>query len=264
MANEVGRAMKRTIAISLGWGVQSWTLAAMSALGELPRVDVAIHADTTHERSSTYAFAAEWMPWLEAHGVRVVTVVNEARRGTEVVINGNETPLPAYSGTGMIRRQCTNGWKIQPIRRYLQAHRNGQPVELWLGITTDEWHRAKDADVKYITHRYPLLELGMSRADCLAWLTGHGLPSPGKSSCTFCPFQTRRSWQEMKRAGGSDWQEAVEVDAAIRGVRLPGKLFVHPACLPLEQAVTIPEDCGMSQGSFDLDDAECDSGFCHT
>ena len=55
-------------AISLGWGVQSWTLAAMSALGELPRVDVAIHADTTHERSNTYAFAAVWCAWL-AHRV---------------------------------------------------------------------------------------------------------------------------------------------------------------------------------------------------
>jgi hypothetical protein len=32
-------------AISLGWGVQSFTLAAMVALGELPPVDVAIHAD---------------------------------------------------------------------------------------------------------------------------------------------------------------------------------------------------------------------------
>lgn len=50
------------IAISLGWGVQSFTLAAMSALGELPAVDVAIHADTTHEASGTYAFAARWTP----------------------------------------------------------------------------------------------------------------------------------------------------------------------------------------------------------
>ena len=43
--------------ISLGWGVQSFTLAAMVALGDLEPVDVAIHADTTHEASGTYAFA---------------------------------------------------------------------------------------------------------------------------------------------------------------------------------------------------------------
>ena len=70
------------VAISLGWGVQSMTLAAMSALGDLPPVDVAIHADTTHERSATYAYAQRWTPWLEARGVRVVTVSNPTVRIT--------------------------------------------------------------------------------------------------------------------------------------------------------------------------------------
>ena len=35
--------------LSLGWGVQSWTLAAMAALGEIPKPDFAVHSDTTHE-----------------------------------------------------------------------------------------------------------------------------------------------------------------------------------------------------------------------
>lgn len=241
----------------------------MSALGELPRVDVAIHSDTQHERQATYAFAAQWTPWLAERGVQVATVTNEGRGGTDVVIGGNKTPIPAYTkgigGTGVIRRQCTNSWKIQPIRRYLQEHRAGQPVELWLGISTDEWHRAKDADAQYIKHRWPLIELGMSRADCLAWLEAHGLPSPGKSSCVFCPFLAKRAWQNMKREGGADWQHAVEMDAAIRNVRPPDQLFVHAACEPLGKAVVIPEDYGYSQldmlASAD-DDAECDSGFC--
>lgn len=251
------------LALSLGWGVQSWTLAAMSALGELPHLDVAIHADTTHERAATYAFAAQWTPWLEQHGVPVATVVNDSRSGTDIVVGGGEIMIPAYTnGTGRIRRQCTGDWKIDPIRRYLQAHRNRQPVELWLGISTDEWQRAKDAPVKYITHVYPLLDAGMSRADCREWLEAHDLSVPGKSSCTICPFQTRKSWQEMKRANGTDWQQAVEADAVIRNVRPPDALYVHPACLPLEQAVIIPEDFGMSQGSFGLEDAECDSGYC--
>ena len=50
--------------ISLGWGVQLWGLA-MVAKGILPPVDAAIHADTGHERSETYAFAARWTPWCD-------------------------------------------------------------------------------------------------------------------------------------------------------------------------------------------------------
>jgi hypothetical protein len=34
--------------LSLGWGVQSFTLATMIALEELPPVEFAIHADTGH------------------------------------------------------------------------------------------------------------------------------------------------------------------------------------------------------------------------
>lgn len=52
--------MSELTVASLGWGVQSWVLVAMSALGELPKVDFAIHSDTTWERSATYDFAQQW------------------------------------------------------------------------------------------------------------------------------------------------------------------------------------------------------------
>ena len=74
--------MSKLTYLSLGWGVQSWTIAAMVALGELPPIDLAIHADTTHEAVGTYAHAAEWTPWLGEHGVKVVTVTAE---NTEVL-----------------------------------------------------------------------------------------------------------------------------------------------------------------------------------
>ena len=82
--------------LSLGWGVQSFTLAAMAALGEIEQPDVAIHADTSFEASGTYDFAAQWTPWLAARGVKVVTVhpinpqINTERLGGEIYI-------PAYT-----------------------------------------------------------------------------------------------------------------------------------------------------------------------
>ena len=66
-------------AISLGWGVQSFTLAAMSALGELEPVDVAIHADTTHESKLTYEFAARWTPGRSRRSLRKGAFAGTAR-----------------------------------------------------------------------------------------------------------------------------------------------------------------------------------------
>jgi len=260
--------------ISLGWGVQSWTLAAMVALKELPPVDFAIHSDTTWERSATYVFAKQWAPWLEERGVKVVTVSDPECAGA-VVVNYGGVFIPGYTlsdkgDRGQLRRQCSQRWKIQPVRRCISAKLNGQKktpgiVEQWIGYTLDEFQRAGDSKVKYIKNRFPLLEMNYTRGDCLAWLDRHDLPSPGKSACTFCPYHNRITWENMKRENGQDWLQAVDVDARIRDKRPPYPLFVHPARVPLSEAVKIPEDYGYTQlALLDSDDfdAECDSGAC--
>lgn len=254
--------------LSLGWGVQSWTLAAMMALRELPPVDYAIHADTTHEMAGTYAHAKKWAPWLEERGVKVVTVKSDR---TDVVVEAgvSSVTIPAFTtnvtgGRGQVRRQCTHDWKITPIRRFIRSivgkTRPGQ-VESSQGISLDEFHRMRSSDVAYIDNVYPLVDARITRADCIQWLQDHGLDVPPKSACTFCPFHSLNSWKALKRAGGSDWDKAVEVDAAIRTKRSKHDLFVHPYRRPLPEAIRIPEDEGASQIEMDLE-ASCDGGVC--
>ncbi|MCP4996131.1 MAG: hypothetical protein GY934_20480 [Gammaproteobacteria bacterium] len=286
--------------LSLGWGVQSWTIVAMSALGKLPKLDVAIHSDTSWEHTATYAFAKQWTPWLEAQGIKVVTVGE--RRQAQKVLSG-KTDIPAFTinydrggSKGQLRRQCTDRWKIKPIRRFIRAIQKGcvtmpletrfglawryrvplsdflrvsqaitpfSRVQQWLGISWDEFSRARTSDVKYIDNHYPLLELRMTRGDCITWLERQGLPIPLKSSCVFCPYHSLTAWQVLKRGGGLDWQTALEVDASIRECRPPYPLFVHPARIPLEQAVKIPEDDGFTQlEMFDKEMTSCDGGHC--
>src|SRR3546814_13602280 len=47
-------------------------------------------------------------------------------------------------------------------------------------------HAEGYADPRY-DYRYPLRELGWTRADCMARIERAGLPVPPKSSCFFCP-----------------------------------------------------------------------------
>jgi len=249
--------------ISLGWGIQSFSLAAMAALDELPRPEACLFADTGYEQAATYAFAAKWTTWLEAHGLRVVTVQAEDDKRAIIPKRG-AVMIPAFSdgnGGGQLRRQCTNDWKIQPIRRWLRAQ-GAKQTDIWLGISRDEWHRAKDADVKWITHRYPLLERNLTRADCILWLERNGLEQPPKSACVFCPYVNNKRWEAMKRGDGADWRQAVSVDTMIREAQRPGALYLHRRLKPLSEAVRIAEDEGMEQRS--LIDEECDSGFCFT
>jgi hypothetical protein len=233
----------------------------MVALGEIEPVDAAIHADTTREASGTYAFAARWTPWLEAHGVRVVTVYPN-KPELRIVDQWGGAFIPAYTiGDGVhgqIRRQCTGDWKIAPIRRWLQANRQGQPVEQWIGISLDEYQRMKDSDVKYISHRWPLIERRMTRGDCVNWLERHGLEVPPKSACVFCPYHDTRAWHDMKATGNGDWRKAVGVDEAIRKARPPYDLFLHPARVPLAD---VDFSTAEERGQLSLWNEEC-SGMC--
>lgn len=246
--------------LSLGWGVQSFTLAAMVALGELEPIDYAIHADTTHESSLTYDFARRWTPWLEEHGVKVVTIENPDVR---VVTNGRGGfNIPAYTftpkGNGQTHRQCTGAWKIAPMRRWLQLIRNEELIEQWIGISLDEFRRMKDSNVKYISNRWPLVEKNMTRLGCQRWLENHDLEIPKRSACVFCPYHSTREWHDIKVSDNGDWEKAIEVDQQIRKVFPPYDLFIHPSRKPLDE---IDFRTAEEKGQLSLWDDEC-SGIC--
>lgn len=253
--------------LSLGWGVQSFTLAAMVALGELEPIDFAIHADTTHESSLTYDFARRWTPWLEERGVIVVVVVATHEK-KNIIDKWGGMQIPAFTastkGDGQIRRQCTHEWKIRPMREWISAElkqrsltKTAGIVEQWLGISMDEIQRMKDADVKYILNRWPLIEKRMTRKDCKAWLTEHGLEIPPRSACTFCPFKKSSEWR-LTKSVEADWNEATSVDRMIRKSKPPEDLFVHPSRKPLEE---VDFRTAEEKGQLSLWDNEC-SGIC--
>jgi hypothetical protein len=252
--------MQNMRVLLLGWGVQSFTMAAMSALGELPPVDVALHADTTHESSLTYRFAESWTQWLLDHGVKVVTVNPTHNDPFDNGYGAQDVPfytLDRMGNQGQGRRQCTTQWKILPMRRWLQANRNGEPVEQWIGISTDEAMRMKPSDVKYITNRWPLIEMKMSRKDCETYLSTNGLEVPARSSCVFCPFHDTSEWRKIQ-AEPTDWDKAVAVDERARNLRPPYRLFVHPSRKPLE---LVDLRTAEQKGQYRLLDDEC-TGIC--
>lgn len=247
--------------LSMGWGVQSFTLACMSALGHLPKLDFAVFADTMHEKSATYAFMSKWQPWLEEHGIWVAHVDSEEEN--RIVNQYGFIDIPAFATDAdnlehqwVMKRQCTSEWKIWPTRRFLQEQRVDQPVELWMGISTDEFERAKDSNVKYIRHRFPLLELDLSREDCQEWLIAHDLEVPPRSSCYFCPYTYLDDWKSLEKDGPEDFAKAVDVDEQLRNVHSDMKIYLNRFHVPLAEigAVEFVPKYALEH--------ECDSGFC--
>jgi 3'-phosphoadenosine 5'-phosphosulfate sulfotransferase (PAPS reductase)/FAD synthetase len=106
--------------ISLGVGVQSSTMALMSAKGVLPKVDCAIFADTGYEPKKVY----EYLEWIKTQlPFPVYTVMkgnikddmlNSISNGTRFLVAPFYTKNSITGKKGMVMRQCTNYYNIQP------------------------------------------------------------------------------------------------------------------------------------------------------
>jgi DNA (cytosine-5)-methyltransferase 1 len=219
--------------LSLGAGVQSSTLLMMSELEELPRLDFAVFADTGWEPQTVY----DNLDWLERNTTIPIVRVNN---GT-LLDNPLDMPLFTPNG-GMLNRQCTRRYKIQPIRRIFKEQLRGKfsshLIHLWLGISYDESHRMADSDARYIQHHYPLIEKEMTRADCLTWMSEQGFPEPPRSSCIGCPYHSDEEWNRLTP---SEWGHAIQVERTIH--LADANAYLHSARTPLEH-VTLKNDEG--------------------
>ena len=247
--------------ISLGGGVQSSVMALMAeegAFGALP--NCAIFADTHWEPPSIYEHL-EWIRGNLTFPLHVVDNGRSLREDVKALTNHSNYPnyvdIPVYlkgrdgESDGLGRRQCTTNYKIRPIRRKIrellglrprQRVPTGTTVELWLGISTDEAIRMKTSRGRWIRNRYPLIEAGMSRKDCMEWWTTRYDRPLERSACVGCPFQSRRRWVETKRRWPELFAEAVEMDANIKsGLAFAKEPYLHSLRLPLAEAVSRDE-----------------------
>jgi hypothetical protein len=187
--------------------------------------------------------------------VRVVTAGN-IRDSIRTRINttgGRFAAIPWHTvnpdgSKGLGRRQCSSEYKLEPImreiRRLLGKGRRDRiaagSVNVLIGISRDEAHRMKPARQRYMINRYPLIEIGATRDDCLRWLAAKGYPTPPKSACIGCPFHDRAYWRDMHDNRPDEWRDAVAADRELRsgayivtGLRCTS--YMHPDRVPLDQ-----------------------------
>ncbi|HEV2638522.1 MAG TPA: hypothetical protein VGX23_25475 [Actinocrinis sp.] len=226
-------------------------------------------ADPGWERPETYAALDRLEREVAAPaGIPIVRLSAGDIRRDCLDPNSRFSTLPLFvknkdGSRGMLRRQCTSTYKIKVLlaeaRHRLGAEplpggrvgrtKRGRFLDQWIGISTDEIARAKDSGVSYARNVFPLLDLGMSRSDCLEYLAKHGFQAVSRSACIGCPYTSDKGWRLLRDEHPEQWNEAVAFDKAIRsgsaratanGVPLRGQAYLHPSLMPLDQAPIDP------------------------
>jgi hypothetical protein len=109
-------------------------------------------------------------------------------------------------------------------------------------------------------NRWPLIEKGISRQACLAWVQAHDYPTPAKSSCIGCPYHSDEHWRRMRDYAPDEWHEACRVDKVLRngGHKMKYAQFMHRSLMPLAEVdLSGPRDWGQ----MDLFNNDCE-GMC--
>lgn len=283
--------MKQLRVLNLGAGVQSTVVALMVHKGELPPIDAAIFADVGEEPSAVYRHL-EWLI-AEVKPSYPVHVTSFGKLGDALVIGRTHckghTTIPAFTegrdSVGQVRRQCTGDYKIDPVKRFIRRDLlgikpggrvpKGTQVTQLFGLSYEEMGRARRVSAsfhntgwdKFSSPEFPLIELEMTRGNCLRWLKAYGVPHEvERSACVFCPYKSNKEWQRLKMHDSAGWARAVEIDGLLRvasskqayGMKNPQ--YLHRKCVPLNEIdFSTPEERG-DQGTMGFF-AEC-QGMC--
>ncbi len=239
--------------LSFGAGVQSTALLHMMIEGLINPVDLIVFADTGWEPESVYSHVEQCRIIADEYGIEWSTVSNDLGNAELSAVagdaNGVHVPyFTRFSGkSGMVRRTCTRLFKIEPIRREIKrrmglqkGERVKESVEMVIGISSDEKQRMTQPVEKWLKHDYPLVNMRMTRLQCLDWMRDRGITIPAKSACVFCPYKKRADWHEMKMNDPESWRKAVSFDNAMRDrTNDESQLFLLASLEPLETAKLI-------------------------
>jgi len=238
------------IVASFGGGVNSTAmLIGMVERGE--KCDLILFADTGNgdaEKPHTYAHVDEFSVWLMAHGMPSITTVRNKTTTLEAdCLKRKALPSVAYGF-----KTCSQRFKMEPQEKYLKERGIITHTKL-IGFDADEPQRARPIK----GNRYPLIEWGWGREECVEAIASAGVTQPGKSACFFCPSSKKKEIYELRNVYPILAARAVamEKNAELTSVKGLGRSFAWGDLYAADDAQDklFPEspieiDCGCYDG----------------
>lgn len=159
-------------------------------------------------------------------------------------------------------RNCTIDYKVELISKYVRwellGYKKGQRLrpedkkahEMHMGFSYEERKRCKESPNPMFVNKFPLVYMGLVRADNYAYIQDVWGLETKASACSFCPFHRNYFFAYMKNNVPDDYRRLVEIDNLLRDKNpkppMDSDLFISHSRKRLEDL--LPEDCN---------DAEC-------
>lgn len=116
-----------------------------------------------------------------------------------------------FSWGGPRNRWCTSVLKTRVIDKYIRELSKEYTLVQYIGIAADEPQRVRE-------FKYPLIDWGMTEADCLAYCKERGFDWDGlydifnRVSCWCCPLQSFEELRKLRRHFPELWERLRYMD----------------------------------------------------
>ena len=197
--------------VSFSGGKDS-TAMLLRLLEEGRPVDDIVFCDTTAEFPQMYEHIAQ----VEKYIGRKITILRPEHDFEYMMLEyEKKSGKKGYGWPNGRTRWCTGYFKKHRVNRYLRGI--GDQVAQYLGIAADEANRTKhNNDGRTVL--YPLIEWGMTEADCLQYCYDRGFTWGGlykkfhRLSCYLCPFKSLNELRIIRRDFPELWKHMMELD----------------------------------------------------
>ena len=136
------------------------------------------------------------------------------------IIKGKRKGTKGYGWPTTLNRWCTTFCKARPLDAHLkEKEAEGYRIISYIGIAADEAHRAlKEGGTAKIEKRFPLIDWGMTEADCLHYCYDHGIDFGGlyehfnRLSCWCCPLMRIGDARSLYHFYPDKWAKLKDLD----------------------------------------------------
>lgn len=114
-------------------------------------------------------------------------------------------------------RWCTSDSKLIPIYRDFVRPMQAdgkiiKPCTMIIGLSYEELIRMYTPHLSEYVVEYPLIDMKLTRQDCIKIISDAGYEVPPKSGCYFCPFQGLDQWRKLYHNHNTLYQDAIQLE----------------------------------------------------
>ena len=148
-----------------------------------------------------------------------------------------------FSWPGPKMRWCTDRLKTRPRTKFLRDYRKEYNIIEYVGIAADEEYRLRRKINDRENKRYPLVDWGMTEADCLKYCYDRGFDWGGlyekfsRVSCWCCPLQSLPELRVLYHEFPDLWQKLKEMDS-----RTYGQFRIYYSVIDLEKRFDLEDE----------------------